>query len=68
LDPTDSNAFPTGLTFFTGAPVSPSSEEVLLVLDPEATVTMTAIPEPASLALLGVGGLVLLRRRPQCRQ
>ena len=49
-----------------GAPFLPPGVSAEAVPTPggfEVRVTMTAVPEPATLALLAVGGLLLIRRR-----
>ncbi len=53
LDPDDTTAFPTGLTFLNGNAVS--FDQTSLVVE--------VVPEPTTLAVLGVGSLTLLRRR-----
>ncbi|MEZ6192943.1 MAG: hypothetical protein R3C45_16850 [Phycisphaerales bacterium] len=45
-----------------GTPLITSGGNLLIADNANATLTFTAVPEPASAALLAVGGLVLIRR------
>jgi len=55
VDPTSATAFPTGLTF--------TGFDADFTMTPVTVNTDNPIPEPASLAMLGLGGLLLGRRR-----
>lgn len=57
LDPTDTTAFVTGLTFTSAGSVSMRQVPVTLNTDP------SQVPLPGSLALMAIGALALRRRR-----
>jgi hypothetical protein len=66
LDPTDTTAFVTGLTFVTGGQVSMSQIPVVFDTDPQ---NPSDVPEPPVLGLMlvGLAGSVLLRARSRRR-
>jgi hypothetical protein len=58
-----SGTLPTGTSFLSTALSTSTSGAGVVVLDNFQTSVPTAAPEPASLSLLGLGGLLMLRRR-----